>query len=35
LLVASFADVVVADDAVGVGEVQRRPVVVSKALQIA
>jgi len=28
LLVASFADVVVADDAVGVDEVQRRPVVV-------
>jgi hypothetical protein len=28
LLVASFADVVVADDAVRVDEVQRRPVVV-------
>jgi hypothetical protein len=28
LLVASFADMVVADDAVGVDEVQRRPVVV-------
>jgi hypothetical protein len=28
LLVASFADVVVTDDAVGVDEVQRRPVVV-------
>jgi hypothetical protein len=28
LLVASFAEVVVADDAVGVDEVERRPVVV-------
>jgi hypothetical protein len=35
LLLASFADVVVTDDAVGVDEVQRRLVVVLKALQIA
>jgi hypothetical protein len=34
LLVASFAEVLVADDAVRVDEVERRPVVVAKALQI-
>jgi hypothetical protein len=33
LLVASFAEVVVADDAVRVDEVERRPVVVVEPLQ--